>query len=125
VGAVVVTSFREGKPPKETVSDGNSFRKNEQKVLSLRRAGGALPAYVMVAGTRMGAYVFNDPHLPFPPRAQPLPMQFQLPTILIEDFSTIEEYRQALKPLFDAIWNAAGYERSKSYDAEGRWIRRS
>jgi hypothetical protein len=33
VGAVVVTSFREGKPPKETVSDGNSFRKNEQKFL--------------------------------------------------------------------------------------------
>ena len=30
VGAVVVTSFREGKPPKETVSDGNSFRKTNK-----------------------------------------------------------------------------------------------
>ena len=33
VGAVVVTSFREGKPPKEAVSVRNSFRKNEQKFL--------------------------------------------------------------------------------------------
>jgi hypothetical protein len=98
----------------------------EKYLASLRRAGVALPAYVMVAGTRMaGSYVFVNPHSPIPPAMQPLPMQFQLPTILIEDFSTIEEYRQALKPLFDAIWNAAGYAGSKSYNSNGRWIRRS
>jgi Putative DNA-binding domain len=98
----------------------------EKYLASLRRAGVALPAYVMVAGTRMaGSYVFVNPHSPLPPAVHPLPMQFQLPTVLIEDFSTIEEYRQALKPLFDAIWNAAGYAGSKSYNSNGRWIRRS
>jgi hypothetical protein len=98
----------------------------EKYLSSLRRAGVALPAYVMVAGTRMtGSYVFVNPHSAFPPTTQPLPLQFQLPTILIEDFSTIEEYRRALKPLFDAIWNAAGFSGSKSYNSDGRWVRRS
>jgi hypothetical protein len=72
-----------------------------------------------------GSYVFENPHSPLPRATQPLPMQLQLPTTLIEDFSTIKEYRQALKPLFDAIWNAAGYSGSKSYNSDGKWVRRS
>ena len=45
VGAVVVTSFREGKPPKETVSDGNSFRKTNKSFFasSLSRPNCAPP----------------------------------------------------------------------------------
>jgi hypothetical protein len=27
-----------------------------------------------------------------------------------------------IKPTFDALWNAAGWPRSLSYDANGRWI---
>jgi hypothetical protein len=93
---------------------------------SLRDAGAALPAYIMVAGTRMsGGYVFVNPHSPIPPALQPLPDHVELPTILIEDFSTIDEYRHSLKPLFDAIWNAAGHGGSRSYNSDGKWIRRS
>jgi hypothetical protein len=57
-------------------------------------------------------------------RLQTLPDHVELPTILIEDFSTINDYRQSLKPLFDAIWNAAGYGGSRSYSADGKWTRR-
>jgi hypothetical protein len=91
---------------------------------SLRRAGAVLPAYVMVAATRMGGYVFFHPHAPMR-ESQPLPSQFELPTILIEDFADLAQYRQALKPLFDAVWNAAGYSGSQSYNSDGIWIRRS
>jgi len=77
----------------------------------------------MVSGTRMGGFVLIHPHATAVPQKQ-LPMQFQLPTIVIEDFSTIEEYRQALKPVFDAIWNAAGYGGSQSYGPDGKCKRR-
>lgn len=40
--------------------------------------------------------------------------------ILIEN--TEEKSSISLKPLFDSIWNAFGYEKSKSYDANGNWI---
>jgi hypothetical protein len=29
-----------------------------------------------------------------------------------------------LRPLFDAVWNAAGWERSFNYDEKGKWTRR-
>jgi hypothetical protein len=29
-----------------------------------------------------------------------------------------------LRPVFDAVWNAAGWERSFNYDENGKWTRR-
>jgi hypothetical protein len=46
-----------------------------------------------------------------------------LPAVMIEDYGQKEDYCQALKPMFDAIWNAAGDEGSPSYGAEGKWTR--
>jgi hypothetical protein len=109
----------------EQVFEDQIVRHLKSYLSSLRRAGGVLPAYVMVSGTRMGGYVNVNPYAPLPPAVKPLPAQFRLPTILIEDFSTITEYCQALKPLFDAIWNVAGHEGSKSYNSDGRWIRQT
>lgn len=43
-----------------------------------------------------------------------------LPEVIVEDFAIpIEEL---LKPIFDAIWNAAGVEASRCYDAAGKWV---
>jgi hypothetical protein len=92
-------------------------------LLSLQRADVPLPAYVMLAGVRMrGTYIIKGPAL-IEPKALPLSDRFELPPAIIENYSTIEEYRQALKPLFDAVWNAAGYESSQSYDQDGKWKR--
>ena len=45
---------------------------------------------------------------------------------LIVPEEVIDTYDRAaediLKPCFDAIWNATGWERSMNYDAEGRWL---
>lgn len=43
----------------------------------------------------------------------------QLPEVYIEDFSN--DIATSLKPLFDMIWNACGYERSVNYDEKGEW----
>ncbi len=41
-----------------------------------------------------------------------------LPEVLIEDFDNLP---LKLKPMFDAVWNAAGLPQSENYDAEGGW----
>ena len=97
----------------------------ENCLASLKRTDVPLPAYVMVSGVRMrGTYVFLDPHAPIPKAVQPLRDEFQLPAVTIEDYSTIDAYRRALRPVFDAVWNVAGYERSQSYTPEGNWNRK-
>jgi hypothetical protein len=45
-----------------------------------------------------------------------------VPEILIEDTSW--EHHNILRPAFDTVWNAAGYEGSPHYDEEGNWNRR-
>jgi hypothetical protein len=42
-----------------------------------------------------------------------------VPEIVLESFE--HKSSRALRPAFDAIWNAAGWPRSMSYDEEGAW----
>lgn len=44
-----------------------------------------------------------------------------LPDVLIEDYKN--DVPKALRPAFDALWNAAGWPRSMNYDEEGNWSR--
>ncbi|MDA0999191.1 MAG: ATP-binding protein [bacterium] len=46
--------------------------------------------------------------------------EFILPEAVIEDYDT--DIPVALKPQFDMIWNAFGYDGSINFDAEGNWI---
>ncbi len=43
----------------------------------------------------------------------------QIPEIIIEDYNFSPS--QLLKPIFDSIWNACGFERSFNYSKEGLW----
>ena len=55
----------------------------------------------------------------------PIPLRYY--TMLIPDIvfeSCPEELVNGIKPVFDMLWNAAGWERSMSYDGEGNWIRK-
>jgi hypothetical protein len=54
---------------------------------------------------------------------QPAPDMFFQP-VIIEDYDSLEDYRQALKPIFDALWNAGGYSGPQSYGPDGQWRRR-
>jgi hypothetical protein len=45
-----------------------------------------------------------------------------LPEVVIQDFpKSIEELSTLLKPIFDGLWNAAGFPESLNYDKDGNW----
>jgi hypothetical protein len=47
-----------------------------------------------------------------------------LPDILIDEYETLTDAKdtaRTLRPVFDALWNACGYECSYSYDKDGKW----
>ena len=43
-----------------------------------------------------------------------------IPEIMIEDYDC--DPAEVLKPAFDAVWNAAGWERSMNYNKNGEWV---
>lgn len=43
-----------------------------------------------------------------------------VPEVVIDSYDRAAE--DILKPCFDAIWNATGWERSMNYDEQGRWL---
>lgn len=42
-----------------------------------------------------------------------------LPEVICEDYGA--DVPRLLQPIFDAVWNACGYERSFNYDKDGNW----
>lgn len=45
----------------------------------------------------------------------------ELPEIVIEDYGTTDDYQRALRPAFDALWNAGGYPRCNYFNVDGVW----
>jgi hypothetical protein len=43
-----------------------------------------------------------------------------IPEIVIDNFDF--DAPQVMRPIFDAIWNAAGWPRSMGYDDKGKWM---
>lgn len=88
----------------------------------LDELGVSPPVVVMVTFTAVnGAYlaVSSTPHFDDQEviRQETLP----LPEIVIDDYGSEEDYHQAMRPAFDALWNAAGYASCHFFDDEGRW----
>lgn len=53
----------------------------------------------------------------------PLPYDvLLLPECLLEDFGTLLEYHKAVRPAFDALWNAIGYPKSQFFNEDGLWV---
>lgn len=75
-------------------------------------------SYEGVAGARLAIRHDLDPERrePFPP-VDPL----LLPEVIIDDYSSQEDYVRELRPIFDALWNAAGFARCTHYNADGNW----
>ena len=45
-----------------------------------------------------------------------------LPECVLEDYGTALEYHKAVRPAFDALWNAIGYSKSNFFDENGSWV---
>jgi hypothetical protein len=48
--------------------------------------------------------------------------RLELPEIIVDDFATEVDYQRAIRPAFDALWNAAGFSRSRHFGENGAWI---
>jgi hypothetical protein len=83
------------------------------------------PMLVILGGVRMHGTIMIGKPLVYRETQILQKAELLLPAVTIDDYGLLEEYRRALKPIFDAIWNAAGYGASESYGSDGSWIRRS
>ncbi|MEW8659532.1 MAG: ATP-binding protein [Candidatus Thiodiazotropha endolucinida] len=45
-----------------------------------------------------------------------------LPECVLESYGTTQDYHKAIRPAFDAVWNAIGYARSQFFNEDGIWI---
>ena len=80
------------------------------------------PMLVMVAGVRMHNTIVSAGRRFVPAQIQPLSKSdLLLPAITLDNYGQINDYRQALRPIFNAIWNAAGCQASPSYGPDGKW----
>jgi hypothetical protein len=84
------------------------------------------PLAVLLAGVRtQGMEILRrDPGYVVAPTPRTEPDTF-FPPVIVDDYADLPAYRRALRPIFDALWNAAGYEGSPSYGPDGSWRRRS
>jgi hypothetical protein len=91
----------------------------------VRELGVPAPIIVMISyegvmgarlGVRLDWHADAEDIAPFPP-LDPL----LLPEMIVEDYGPSEHYVRMLRPIFDALWNAAGFRRCTYFDAEGNW----
>jgi hypothetical protein len=91
---------------------------------ALSNAGISPPMFVFLSGIRMNRTVVAG-HRPFATPLPPRKDDLLLPAITLEAFGMKKDYCRALKPIFDAVWNAAGYAASQNYGPDGSWIGRA
>ena len=52
----------------------------------------------------------------------PLPENImRLPACFLEDYGTETDHHRAVRPAFNALWNAIGYSKSQFFDEDGHW----
>lgn len=69
-------------------------------------------------------YVVGDDQWMF---GQPNPINkatLELPESVVENFGSVLDYHRALRPIFDVLWNAAGFREAGFFDEQGRWTGR-
>ena len=90
---------------------------------AVQSLGVAPPAYLFLSFAGVTGYRFAVDRMRFHDgNRQADRDNLIFPEVRIENWS--ESAAQSLKPIFDMVWNAFGYERSFNYDASGQWIGR-
>jgi Putative DNA-binding domain len=124
-GGVAVTTDRGRNLPAEDVED-QIATKIEHYLNALRRVEVPPPFAVLLAGVRMHGTAIVPRLAPYYETLLPQeePDMF-FPQVILEDYGALGDYQQALKPIFDALWNAGGYPGSRSYGSDGQWRRQT
>jgi hypothetical protein len=99
------------------------FEVLESYANGLRDLGIAAPLVVMVTleGVEGAVYAVRDN-----PFDDPLPVldrpTMLLPACVINEYGPVLAYHRAVRPAFDALWNAMGYSASQFFDQNGLWV---
>jgi hypothetical protein len=79
------------------------------------------PLFIMLALVGVSGYSMALPPRLFVWDQVPIDRDtLMIPEVLVEDFSA--EYAEVMRPMFYAIWNACGFERSLNYDKDHKWV---
>jgi hypothetical protein len=90
----------------------------------LRSAGFDGPVVVMVSLVGVHGAAIHNPRLDWDLRSSDERFTIDRPLLTLPDVVLKEPWpdvRSALRPSFDALWQASGRERSHGYTAEGKW----
>jgi hypothetical protein len=82
------------------------------------------PIVVMLTleGVNGAVLGLSEEQLMYDPPAPISQSVLELPEIIVEDYGTPQSYQRALRPAFDALWNAGGFAASKHFNDDGVWI---
>ncbi len=116
-----------------TVYEGRGviFRDYEKKLLSAiqrflslqENLGVEPPLFIMLSLLGVNGYIMEaDLGFGRPGGNQIDRDALLVPEVVAEDFDI--DLVQVMKPIFDAVWNAAGFSRSLNYDKDGNWVDR-
>ena len=76
-------------------------------------------SYQDVAGARLA--IDRGEHYLHEIRPFPNEDPMLLPEVIIEQYGSRDDYLQTAKPIFDALWNAAGFPNCTFYGQDGTW----
>jgi hypothetical protein len=86
-----------------------------------KRLGVEPPFFIMLSLLGVIGYVMSEsrPSFSMEPHYRIDRDALLLPEIFLEHSD--DDPSQVMKPIFDAVWNSAGWQGSKNYDAKGKW----
>lgn len=87
----------------------------------LERIGVEPPILVMLSMIGIKGYnmLVTSPEVEIPSRDGVDRDNLILPEVIVDTFEV--DHPNVMKPIFDSIWNACGWERSVNYDDDGKW----
>jgi hypothetical protein len=99
------------------------FEVFEGYVNGLRDLGVAAPLVVMITleGVEGAVYAVRQSLFDDPVPVLDRPTMF-LPECVINEYGPGVSYHRAVRPAFDALWNAIGYSTSQFFDENGLWV---
>jgi hypothetical protein len=105
------------------VFEGELLQALRRYLFAQRQLGVEPPLFVMLSLLGVSGYTMG---IKSPPMrwdyVYPIDKDALLvPEIVVESFEC--DPAEAMKPIFDAVWNAAGWPRSMNYDETGKWVR--
>jgi hypothetical protein len=99
------------------------FERLESYINGLKIIGIPVPLIVMFTLEGVGGSYYAVKNNPFRDFQPPLPDKtIFLPECVVEDYGSRADYHKAVRPAFDALWNAIGYAESTFFNEDGQWV---